>query len=231
MSKKVFALFIVVVFFIIGTSLFSGQMLPKDFEKAKNLISKAESLVTNIEKQNLISESVLDQFEQDLKDYVEKIHSSHSAVNRIPDKKEKFNEELKAQKERLERLEGKMKNIERKMKDATIMLEEPFLQKMSSSELEEFKKFLTPAGQSKMEKIYPDIFKKKKISSIMPMYISIGLPLEMKMDAGVANSAAGGDCLSECASCGSVCQSLRRWMRPACYLGCVLLYIGCLIAN
>jgi TolA-binding protein len=231
MSKKVFALFIVVVFFIIGTSLFSGQMLPEDFEKAKNLISKAELSVDRIEKQKIITESVLDQLEQDLKNYMDKIHSAHSAVNRIPDKKEKFREELKAQKKRLERLEGKMKNIETEMKDASVMLEESFLQKMSSSELEEFKKFLTPAGQSKMEKVYPDIFKKKKISSIIPMYISIGLPIDMKMDAGVANFAAGGDCLSESGYCWSACQSLRRWMRPGCYLGCALLYIGCLIAN
>ncbi len=242
MHRKIFSIIIGISFISVAPFAATSQMMTREVDTAERLIGKIELAINSIESKMLITDSVIDELEQHLSGYKENIHAAYSDAINDPEKKEKFMDVLRSHKKKFEGFQKKMVSIEGKVKKASIILDRPVLQKMSSSELRDFKKFLSPEGLQKMEEEYPDIFGIKRSLSFglisfgdVSILNSLGINLSLLSEKSSRNTNSSvmtdGGCWEGFYSCMTYCDSRPRWLRPGCRIVCSLALIGCWIVT
>jgi hypothetical protein len=246
MVKKLSGLQIVfLVSFAIAAFLFHSTLKAeqrsvsfKEFDAAQKKLDNIESELRKIEGDKIFGFDKADSIENLISDYLKDISLAYDVAKKEPDKRQQFLETAKSHKEKLERFDRRMNKIEDKVKEASVILDKPLIQSMSTSELEKFKKFLSPEGLNKMEVTYPDIFRTRSKSdlslitlNIFPVFDFPAPIMYCSSDDSLVNLFGGsiGQCNFD--YCFNDCNNKPKWRRPACKLKCTILQIACYVVE
>lgn len=197
-----------------------------------DMLGRLESLVNKVDTKKIITvEDDVDMNEL-LDKYPEKMNALDEEASRDQQMNRQFIDLLAPHQRRMKALHSKLTSIESQAKAAKIVPDRSFLQRFSSTELQEYKNFLSSEGLSRMRQMYPEIFKKQpdpeaplQTAGMMSGPNSDAAPGEYYDTSSVVSFATAG-CSSDYLSCRNLCNILIifKWL---CKGGCLLEYIAC----
>jgi len=210
---------------IIGVFFLFVSNVSAESPRGKN-ITEIEKVLQKIEKSKVIEpddDAMIDKY---LNEHSQNMDKELGAVKSDKNKLQKLQKEAKGHDAKLKSIQKRIDAIEKKVMNGDIKLSKGTLQKMQKSEIDEFKKSLSPNALKMYEKEYPDIFKSgTKKSQIQPESSPdnnafCGLDIvDFFSDLFVTPAEAGYLC-NQCSplyqECLARCCSSCKWYRPGC---------------
>jgi len=211
---------------IIGVFFLFVSNVSAESPRGKN-ITEIEKVLQKIEKSKVIEpddDAMIDKY---LNEHSQNMEKELGAVKSDKNKLQKLQKEAKGHDAKLKSIQKRIDAIEKKVMNGDIKLSKGTLQKMDKSEIDEFKKSLTPKGLKMYEKEYPDIFKpdaskkeQKKSDASTDENAFCGLNILNSIVDSISTPAEAGILCSKCypayKECMAGCCSQCKWYRPGC---------------
>ena len=161
-------------------------------ESSKGRFEQIQSLISGIESRKLVHDGDFENLDKLMFEYANDFKAAFDQASGEADEASKSKGQ-RGSIQSLKTFEPRVTQIESKMRTGEIKLDKPILQKMSPSDLQEFRKFLTPSALQEMERLHPDLMKGTAKSSLArpeePQFVAeaIPIPFSYRVDTFVAN--------------------------------------------
>lgn len=157
MKRADYKLFLSIVL-IIGVFFLFVSNVSAESPREKN-ITEIEKVLQKIEKSKVIEpddDAMIDKY---VNEHSQNMNKELGEVKSDKSKLQKLQKEAKGHDAKLKSIQKRIDAIGKKVMNGDIKLSKGTLQKMDKSEIDEFKKSLSPNALKMYEKEYPDIFK------------------------------------------------------------------------
>jgi hypothetical protein len=238
-----FLCLVALVFFISLLSTSSQQdtqeLQLKNIKSAQDLVNQIESLCSRIQSRKIITSEDVTKLDRLLDDYPARMNAADEESTESPEGQKIFRDVLLVHQKQWKNVIDKIEAIQREGKEANIIFDRPVLERMHPEEFQGYKNFLSSTGRSKMEKMYPVLFKNDRNpdSYLDPLEVyptfsqgfSLGMITAYIFSFSVSASSASPGCYSTWQNCKDDCikhnfNYLDRWK---CRAWCFWEYLKC----